>query len=259
MKRSAGLLLLAALTILSGCNSRGTGPTISAYRLTGAMVVDLDRDSTIVVVRIERNDSIYTGATIKIDNTTLPYADMSLGLDSIYSFVDDTVQGYLNEVLSVILQDSSAFADTLLVQSADSFSILITDPALRLLQPIGNVQLEWTGAANAGGYVLSAVHRDSTYAGWGYSILAASAQANAGTIPSEAFVLSDGLNPDTGWYHLFVYAMTGSPDSALTSALLPAPLPSQFGDNIAVSDDLTGRFGVLIVSRRDSVRSAVQP
>lgn len=118
MKRSAGLLLLAALTILSGCNSRGTGPTISAYRLTGAMVVDLDRDSTIVVVRIERNDSIYTGATIKIDNTTLPYADMSLGLDSIYSFVDDTVQGYLNEVLSVILQDSSAFADTLQIGRA---------------------------------------------------------------------------------------------------------------------------------------------
>jgi hypothetical protein len=258
LKRLAGLFLLAALALSTGCNSRGVGPTTEKYHVSGAMVVDLDRDSTFIAVRVQRNDSIFTSATVRVNNRALAYADLSLGLDSVYTFVTDTVQSYLNAAIPFIVQDADSFADTTLIQSADSFSIQITNPALRLLQPIGNVQVEWTGAAGSGGYILAAVHRDSAYIGWGYSILAASVQANAGTIPSAAFVLTDGLNPDTGWYHVFVYAMTGSPDSAISSALLPAPMPNQFVDNIA-KKELGGNFGVLIVSRRDSVRSAVQP
>lgn len=259
LKRLAGLFLLAALALFAGCNSRGTGPTTESYRLSGVMVVDLDRDTTMVVVQVERNDSVLTGASVKIDNYSLAYSNLSLGLDSVYTFVDDTVGDYLNQALSLAIQDADNFADTLLFQSADSFSIEITDPALRLLQPIGNVQLEWTGSANAGGYILAAVHRDSIYTGWGYSILAAGATANAGTIPSAAFVLTDGLNPDTGWYNIYVYALTGSPDSTLSAALLPAPIPFRFNDNIAIDDELIGNFGIVIVSRQDSVRSAVQP
>ena len=79
-----------------------------------------------------------------------------------------------------------------------------------------------------------------------------------GTIPSDAFVLTDGINPDTGLYNLYVYAISGSPDSALTSTLLPAPMSQELSNNIAATS-ISGRFGVVVISRTDTVRVAIQP
>ena len=140
LKRLVGALLLLALMIITGCNSRGTdGLDTATYRIEGGMVVDLNRDSTYIATRVFRNDSTFTDAVVQIDNRVIPYSDLSLGLDSAYTLVDEAVATYLAEILPVILLDNSEFGDTLLIPAADSFSIEITDPALRLLQPLGNV------------------------------------------------------------------------------------------------------------------------
>jgi hypothetical protein len=104
---------------------------------------------------------------------------------------------------------------------------------------------------------MAAVLADSAYRKYGYSEYLP-VIGTSGTLPAEAFSVSPGPNMDTGLYNIYVYAITGVPDSALTASLLPVPLPLQFADNINTGD-IFGRIGTIQVTLIDTVRAQTIP
>ena len=97
---------------------------------------------------------------------------------------------------------------------------------------------------------MATVKADSAYTGDGYSLVAVGSNR---TIPPEAFLRPGSSEPDTGLYYLYVYAVTGTPDSAAASALLPVPFPLDADDNI-VTPNIAGTFGTVVVTMKDTIR-----
>lgn len=254
------LLSLFLVALNFSCDSSGTNPPPTPdYRIEGAVIIDPNLEaasnSLRTVVRFEREGKIVATGDIRFGASQLILQPGFGGLDSVYAFSDDSTYQYTNSTQSLVLKDGSTSAGDANFVVADSFSILSVVPANHLILGNGQASLDWDGATNADAYFLAAVLVDSAYSGWGYSIN--TSLATQGTIPPEAFTLTDGLNPDTGLYNLYVYAVTGNPDSAIASALLPVPLPISYGDNIA-ERNLAGRFGSVVVTLLDTVRVAQQ-
>ncbi|MBN1212956.1 MAG: hypothetical protein JXA92_10295 [candidate division Zixibacteria bacterium] len=244
------LLLFFQALIFSGCNERTSNPSLTAeYQLSGALIADRNHDSTIVVIDLVKNDSTLTDADITFDDDSLVYNALNLSVDFVFSLTNTSLTRYLSSSRNIAVRDSSNFHDTVTVNVTDTFSILTIEPPNRLLPGGGPVALSWNGAANADGYILAAVLKDEVYTGQGYSAFSTSLNT-ADNIPTLAF--TDGINTVFGWYYIYVYAYTGSPDSILAGEFLPTSLPGQLAANINVAD-LQGRFGSLVVTARDSV------
>ncbi len=248
------LLLLAILTlILVGCDGSSSVnrpvPTYS-YRFDGVLVKDLNTDYARIAATLSRDDSLVTGAEIRFGGDSLAYC-----ADSTYYRVVLPAGEYPAGSYDIEIRDSSRFHDTLATGLAADFVIETVFPAQREKRTFDLVRLTWSGSADAEGYIIAAVKRDSLYTGGGYSQYVTS-QTTYEEFPHDAFNLPND-DPDTGWYNLYVYSYIGSSDSALSAELLPVPMPSQLADNISVND-LTGRFGTIIVTRFDSMRVVVK-
>lgn len=257
---------MAALAVLLCCASYGCNSNPNADDLTGdfridaVLVVDLQRDTVMIAVDLRRDGARVTTAAMSIGGQTLTYDDPLFPADSVYSLRDNSASTYLGQSLSVIVSDSGRSIDTVAFAVPDTFYIPIdgiTLPANHLLQGGGNVTLGWTGSVGSNGYILAAVLSDTAYTGWGYSLINDPNAGTGGTIPGAAFILSDGVTTDTGLYDIYVYAINNSPDSVLSDLLLPVPLPDVLADNIA-QPRLTGRFGSVVVTVRDTVRVVSQ-
>lgn len=251
---SVVLLLLAGLT---GCDSASVdNQVVSSYRAEGGLVLDQNIDSTFVSVRFERNDTLLVGAALWYGGDSLRFNYPQICVCNAYSGGTDSVTGYAAATPSLIMKDEDRFEDTLSMTVVDTFSISNFVPANHLIQGNGQVSLEWNVAAHADAYVLAAVKVSEAFTGEGYSLYAPLA-ATAGTIPPDAFLLEGTNEPDTGLYNIYVYALNGSPDSALVEYKLPVPLPDQLAENIS-TNNLNGRFGTIMVSLRDTVRVSQQ-
>ena len=241
-------LILLMLTI--GCNKRTSEPKLlTDYILRGSLIADPNLDSAVVAIELKKNDSLLATAEITFGGESMVYNSIHFEPGYIYSLVDTSLTAYLNSAPRIIIQDSTYFFDTLLVSVPDTFSITGLDPANRLLSGGGSVAVDWSGSSNAEGYVLAVVLKDSAYTGQGYSLWSTSLNT-ADNIPAEAFV--DGVTTILGWYYIYVYAYTGSPDIILTNTLLPVPLPEQLPTNISVPE-LDGTYGSVVICFRDSV------
>ncbi|UCE25599.1 MAG: hypothetical protein JSU74_06015 [Candidatus Zixiibacteriota bacterium] len=251
---SAGFALVALLSGCDGSSSTGTLPEANFYRIEGVLVNDLNAglavgDTARIAIKVERNDSVLADAAVTFGTTVLAFDRGSFPIDSVYSFSQGPTSFVESGAYGVGLVDSSLFADTLTLVAPDTFRIdFYTDGEDSLNVGGQEMQLTWTSAANAEGYVMSVVIEDSVYTGYGYTEYVTS-QAPQTTIPPDAFRLESGIGgiPDTGWYHIFVYGYTGNPDSALSHPLLPVPLPSSLGDNVDVRN-LVGRLGAVTVT-----------
>ena len=255
-------LLAAALAALLccagfGCNSNPNADDRTGdYRIDAVMVVDLQRDTVQVAIDLRRDGARVTTAAMSVGGRSLTFDAPAFAVDSVYSLRDDSAGNYLGQTFSVIISDSGRSIDTVAFAVPDTFYIPydgITLPANHLLQGGGNVTFGWTGSVGSNGYILAAVLSDTAYTGWGYSLINDPNAGTGGTLPGEAFILSDGVTTDTGLYDIYVYAINNSPDSALSDLLLPVQLPDVLVDNIS-GPRLTGRFGSIVVSVRDTVR-----
>jgi hypothetical protein len=244
-----------------GCNSNPNADDLTGdFRLDAVLVVDLQRDTVMVAVDLRRDGAKVTSAAMSMGGKTLTFDVPSFAVDSVYSLQDDSAGAYLGQTFSVIVSDSGRSIDTVAFVVPDTFYIPydgITIPANHLLQGGGNVTLGWTGSTGSNGYILAAVLSDTAYTGWGYSQINDPNAGTGGTIPGAAFILTDGVTTDTGLYNIHVYAINNSPDSALSDLLLPVQLPDVLADNIA-GPQLTGRYGSVVVSARDTVRVVSQ-
>jgi len=233
------------------------------YRVEGVVIADPNLESTLVsrsfkvAARFTRGDAVPDGGEIAFAGNQLTFFSSRFDIDSVYVLANNSTYAYPNSIQTVELTDGSDFADTVTVSVPDSFSIVNIVPANHQLEGLDQLSLEWTGSNRVESYVLAVVLEDSAYTGYGFSLYA-DEQATSGTIPPEAFSLSDGLNPDTGLYVVYVYAITGAPDTSVANALLPVPLPGQLADNVS-GPALTGRFGSVVITAYDTVRVVQQP
>jgi hypothetical protein len=246
------LLMSAAVGLFSfACNSTSTGNNGgAAVTLTATTIADANHDSTKVVADIRRQGTKVTTAVVRFSADTLKFRRAGFPIDSVYSLLklNDLYYGVGKYKLTIADGD---YSDSASIRLADSATITNVVPTNRIAQGLRTVTVEWTGADSTDGYIIATAPKDSIYHGYGYSMYSTSLQT-AGTIPPDAFSLSPGPSADTGWYYLYVYAFTGTPDSVLTRKLLPVPLPSQLSDNISGAT-LSGRIGTVVVIRHDSV------
>jgi hypothetical protein len=222
------------------------------------MIQDPNINTTRVVAKILRDGTDFAGADFEFAGNNLTFSDLIYGFDSIYFFVQDTSPAVSTDSAAIILKDSANFEDTLMVAVSDTFRITdINDPSNRILLPGNGVAYTWSPSTNAVNYVMAAVLADSAYRKYGYSEYLP-VIGTSGTLPAEAFSVSPSPDMDTGLYNIYVYSITGVPDSALTAGLLPVPLPLQFPNNISTGD-ITGRIGTIHVTLLDTVRAQTIP
>jgi hypothetical protein len=254
-----GILLLLGIfgiALILGCNGTPVEPNvIPTYSIRGALVVDPNLDSNQIMVGLTRDDSVLTGAAVFFNGHQIPFSAFAVSSDSVYYFQEDSVFAYVNKHIDLRFTDPGRYADTFHIAVADTFSILTVDPFNHLLLGIRNCTINWSGADLAEAYVMAAVKSDHAYQGLGYSAYPIS-NITGGTIPPQAFAYPITEQPDTGLYNIYVYAITGSPDSAFTQYMLPVPLPDQLGDNLT-GKDITGSFGTVTIVYFDTVRVAI--
>ncbi len=265
MKATSNFRYFIALLFLLGCLV-GIGPGCNDdminsrfwenYRFEGVLVQDMNSDSVIIAAALRRQDTTVTDAEVRFDDAELIFNAAAFVLDSVYSYCDDSLTVFAAGEHWVAITNDRSFGDSVLNSVPDTFSISNVVPSNHQLQGAEVVSLEWDISANAERYVVAAVKAGSAYTGQGYSAPVASL-INAGTIEQDAFISSQTGEPDTGLYNVYVYALNGSPDSALADQLLPVPLPSQLDDNIEHLR-LSGDFGSVCVTRADTVRVTIR-
>lgn len=250
-----GLTLLVA-AISFGCNGAPNGPppaTSTGHTLSGVLVKNMDTDATIIVANLLRSSKIAPTATIVFNNDTLFFDDSLFAVDSVYSFSVDSFAHYPGGEYVIDLSESSAIIDTFASNVADTFFIEEVTPFSRIVLGNGQATLDFTNSNFLTRYVVAAVKAGYEYSGVGWSTYTAQNDGSFGIILPDAFLSADSLNPDTGLYNLYAYAIWGAPDSALSANLLPVPLPDRIANNIDQTN-LTGNFGSVVVTRVDTVR-----
>lgn len=253
-----GLALMLTGLIMSGCNGSSSPidpPNRYDYIISGALVIDnnlssVHNDSTRIAVRLKRNTTALNDADIIFNNDTLTYTFLSNSTSLAYSFPSNP--GGLLDTGSYQMRiiDNDKFNGSITVVNPSLSSVMSYNPDSTTTYNANNYTLafEWTASLQVNGYIIAAVPVDSLYTGFGFSAYV-TAQGSEDSFPPEAFRSADTANVLPGNYYLYVYGYTGAPDSALSSALLPVPLPSQLPDNID-QQYLGGHFGTVVVSKR---------
>lgn len=253
----AGLLIGSLAT--GGCNSYppvGSTGSIYNYQVVGGLVKDANINFARLGMSLARNDSTVSSAIIMFDTDTLVYNHFLFAVDSVYSLSATLGAIYARDSVPVRIVDSTRFDGSFMASVPGMISITEFSPPNHLIAGNGSVTVAFSTSLNVAGYVVAAVLDGEEYSGTGWSQYTESF-ANAGTIPPEAFLDSNGQNTVPGLYQIYVYAFNDTPDSSLTTKLLPVPMPSQLDDNIS-QKNLSGRFGTIVVSLMDTVRVAQQ-
>jgi len=251
---------LIILNFMAGCESGSTGSNVvvtSGYRFDEVLVKDLSRNVTNTSAQLTLDGKVVSTAMITLSGDTLQFTGSP---DSLYSKSRPSASYYSVGTTNLIVTDGNALSDTITATVIDTFSITFIDPTFGLWLPSdGNVFLQWTAVGNISGYAWAVVKAGSEYQGKGFSGYVDVQSGPNGTIPPDVFNINSGPGTviDTGWHYLYVYAYSGSPDSALSSTLLPVPLPSQKADNLNKSR-FVGRFGSVAITRFDSLHVTTQ-
>ncbi len=234
------VILLIATFILWGCDTHITLPEqVEPYYIEGALAKNLDLDSIFTSLVLKRNDTIVETADITLDGDTLDFMDnyyiahnsaAALPSENYYLYIDDG--DFRDSVRFIIPTDLSITGVAL--------------PEDRVNPAGGSVQIDWSLSPGNDGYIVGVILRDSSYIAAGYSFFSPGGVPQA-NIPPDAFRLYADL--DTGWYNVHVYSFTGWP---AFDDNLPTALPAGFTDTIGHLN-LSGKFGTLVVSRRDSI------
>ncbi len=214
------------------------------YDLRGGIAKNLDTDSTLAAVTLKRDNFLYSLADINIYDTPSGYNDI----------MGSFVLGYSGASMPVAGEDTLAVADAPFLNRKFSFVLpdnfvltAISLPDNRINAGGAPVQIQWASSLQNDGYIFAVVLRDSAYNNDGYAEFVDGGVTSA-TIPPDAFrIYDDSLT--IGWYYVYVYSYTGSPASSYN---LPTSIPAGLIDNIS-GVNLTGRFGAIVVTPRDSI------
>lgn len=258
--QTAKIILFAiSLGLVLGC--KNSGPVKPREELDTELYLSIvsnrDVNQTHSIARVRTDATSNRNAEVVLDGEVIPYRVFLASPDSLYYKSFNNFRRYLPGLVDFSLDDNEGNLLDISVPAVDSFAITDIAPGSRIANGNQPVIISWSGAAGSSGYVMAAVRRPLKYTGVGYSQFVTSGTTSE-TLNQVAFFQTDGVNPDTGWYDLYVYAIAAAPDSVTTRKVLPVPLPDEFLQNLALAN-LTGRYGFVSVTKRDSVRIAIQP
>lgn len=254
------MVLMLLVSAMLACDSGPSRPNVGGdgtYQILGVALADYDDDYSQVAVSVYRDSAALRSAFVRLGNDTLDLGKPTFADDSLFYLLRDHATSLAGSNLNLTVADSTLASDNFLVTVPDTFSILTVEPPNRIVTGLQSVSVTWSGSDNAEGYVLSAVRRPFHHTGTGYSEYVTSL-STAGTLPPDAFSLSVGNDPDTGWYYIYVYAYIGSLDSSYSNLMLPVPMPDTVSDNID-ADPFSGRVASAVIAHRDSVHVVIQP
>ena len=250
-------IIIMLTAVLSGCDGSSNiiEPPGSNYRYTlnGFFVQDVN----ISAQKVDYNyfAASMTRNTLDLSTAQLFFGNTALGFDntnSAYVFTNSPRTYRTAQSISINIVDSTLFTDTISTEILDS--IWITNSPDSIIPNTNGTPIfvEWTAVLGVKGYIVAVVLTNSAYSNVGYSAYVTE-QGTSTTIPGDAFRANINQTLDTGWYDIYVYGYTGSPDLSLSSEILPVALPSQLPDNISHTY-LTGHFGSIIVSYKKMIR-----
>ncbi len=255
-----GLLgMIGVAVLLWACNGGILKPSDGggAYKLGGIICVDPNVTKTIAAAELQKDTLPAATATVKLDGTSLTFNRGTFAVDSVFSSDWTSIIQLSSGNHTFLASDSTDLsAQAAVAYLPGTVTITGVTPPNRISNGNELVKLDWFGGSGATGFVVAAVRKTQTYAGYGFSLYATSATAT--TFPREAFYQTNPNTPDTGWYYLYVYAFGGSPDSALSKVTLPVRMPSQLANNLS-SQTINGHVGGVMISARDSVHITLQP
>jgi len=258
------VVTITLLVFQFGCDGTPSDSGTSAdgeYRIEGVVVIcprlDSTLDSTYVIVNAQRNDSTLVDGELEFGHWELLLSQCAFCPDTLYTLAAGSDTLFPAGSHQLVAGDADELADTIVSTTAATFAVTVTSPANRINTGANQVSLEWTASAGAEGYALATVKRTALNTGLGFSQYATSL-ATQGTLPASAFRHPVTNDPDTGWYYIYIYAYTDAPDSTLADLVLPVSLPGQAPDNINIANHLTGRFGSVVATPRDSVWVIIQ-
>jgi hypothetical protein len=242
-----GIALFALLAV--GCNSPGgggTGPgTNRLFEIHGIFVRDANLTSTKdkAYFELTRNDTLFhlaalTVDTFKVDTTTF---------NTYYrqSPPDYLRPGQSHSINLIYAPNNLNFTTSLLMP--DTFSIAFPGLNPDHQNPGGQaVQLDWTGSANANGYLIYCSN-DSAFIDTAFF---ASTGVTQATIPQEAFRV--GANVIPGKYRVFVIALR---DALFSYLGTPFSIPSGYTVSDTIySSMVSGRVGAAFICKQDTIR-----
>jgi len=253
------LLLVGSLTAMIGCESAylaDAGPSSDSFVINGLLVKSNDLGKTDLMVELFRNGSLSSDGALSFGGQSLAFSSNGWAVPSTFGYTNAAADFFPQGFYTLRLFDPNFAVDTASVKVGTVMSVLTVNPFNRLILGNGTATLTWNQTTNIDGWVIAAVKDGMEYTGAGWSGYV-DFGVNQGTIPPDAFLSSNGVDPDTGLYNLYVYGYSGAPDSTLGAALLPVPFPSQFPDNVN-RPALEGRFGTVLISASDTVRVSLQ-
>jgi len=240
-----GLLILIA-AVIGGCGKAADINTSISYEydLRGGIVKNLDTDSTEAVFVLTRNGNNYTQATMVLSGDTIVY-DTTIEFYRL-SYDDTSLTPAGIDTLHIV--DSSDLNEKFAYTIPEDFYISsISLPENRINAGGSEVQIQWAASLQNDGYIFAVVLKDSTYINDGYTEFVDNSITLA-NIPPDAFrIYGDTLT--LGWYYVYIYSYTDNPASTYN---LPTSIPAGLTDNID-NTDITGRYGSILVSPRDSI------
>jgi len=231
--------------IMFGCNQRIIPPIPTLYNIQGAVVRNIDNDSTVVTVTIKKSDTLASSLTLLLGTDTLKYSS------GVYkkSYNSDTALTSGTHEIKLIDGDYADSISFTIPSDVDISNVSLPDTRI---DPGGlSVPFEWTIASGSIGYAYGVIMFDSTYISSGFYQFVTTG-ATQTSIPPDAFRLSGHL--DTGWYRVYVYAYSGVP---IGGQNLPTGFPQGLTLNLS-QESISGSFGAIVVSRPDSIQVVIE-
>lgn len=251
MKKLTRLLIYSVAllgVVIWGCDTVVTdGVQTKQYALQGGLVKNLDIDSIEAAVSMTKNGGNLTTAILILSGDTIKYDSGLAKYIKTYDSASSVPAG--NYMLKTV--ETPWLNDSIFVAMPVDFGITsIQLPEDRINPGALSVPIEWNPSLGGDGYIYAVALKDSIYTGYGFSAFVAPGEGTATSIVPDAFRVSGNVNePDTGWYYVYIYSYSGSPE---TGANLPMLLPEGFSDNIS-KPKISGRFGSVVVTARDSI------
>lgn len=248
------ILGILIITFCWGCNQRITRSTIGNYDLHGGMVKNLDNDSLRAYVYLMNNHVTADSALILLGADTMKSATGESTYTKSYGAANALATG--DHYLKINDKDLS---DSILFTIPSNLQITsVALPDSRNNPHGAAVHIEWTAAANSIGYAYGVIKNhlayNSTTKGFFQFVTTGGTLIS---IPPEAFRKLNAL--DTGWYKVYIYAYSGSFREVDNFPVenLPTAFPPGITDSISTLN-LSGSFGVIVVSKPDSIHVTLE-
>lgn len=240
-----GALVLISLLVVS-CGDTGPSGTVNNRHTINAVVArDAALSTLTAYVEVFRNDEPFPTVATRLFSTGLDTVSISSRGDGTFlssvapHLIRDTV---FLQVLSVL--DQFSFQQMIIIP--DTFTVQITSPGSKILRGLGTVNIVWSPAKYASGYIIVVKPTNPASTAKGY-VAFASQQATAGAIPASACAFCDiNDNLVVGDYEIYVAAYQGSPidyPGAKFDML-------NFAANVNRAG-VTGKTGAISISRKD--------